>query len=224
MAARDERDEAAFVVDVDPGGPGRRDATPSEMAVFYRVHAQSRVLEEALRAANVPYQIVGGTKFYERAEVKDALAYLRVLVNPASDVDLARIVNVPARGIGQTTIDRLTALGHGSTTGRSSTRSARVGADRATSGNAAKKKLAAFRRAARRRCASEVAATSAGRAPDRACSRRTGYLEALKKEDTAESDARVENLQRARRLDAATTRPRPRRRARRRRSRASSSA
>src|SRR5215470_5852150 len=58
----------------------------------------------------MPYQIVGGTKFYERAEVKDALSYLRVLVNPQSDVDLLRVINTPARGIGQTTIERLVAL------------------------------------------------------------------------------------------------------------------
>src|SRR5205807_4770360 len=82
----------------------------NEIAVFYRVHAQSRVLEEALRAQNMPYQIIGGMKFYERAEVKDALSYLRVLANPKSDVDLLRVINTPARGIGQTTLERLTAL------------------------------------------------------------------------------------------------------------------
>ena len=75
------------------------------------MHAQSRVLEEVMRAENIPYQIVGGTKFFERAEVKDLLAYLRVLDQPAqSDVDLLRIINMPARGIGDTTIDRLVAL------------------------------------------------------------------------------------------------------------------
>src|SRR5579883_2456491 len=91
VAARDERDEAAFVVDAVQRA--RREGTEArDIAVFYRIHAQSRVLEEALRAADVPYQIVGGTRFYERAEVKDALAYLRVLTNPASDVDLLRVV------------------------------------------------------------------------------------------------------------------------------------
>src|SRR5215469_3511966 len=107
VGARDERDEAAFVVDAIQAA--RAEGTSlREMAVFYRVHAQSRVLEEALRASRVPYQIIGGLKFYDRAEVKDALAYLRVLVNPKSDVDLLRVINVPARGIGQTTVDRLT--------------------------------------------------------------------------------------------------------------------
>ena len=81
VAARDERDEAAFVVEAVKRARGEG-VDPREIAVFYRIHAQSRVLEEALRAANVPYQIIGGMKFYERAEVKDALAYLRVLVEP----------------------------------------------------------------------------------------------------------------------------------------------
>ncbi|MGH7270641.1 MAG: ATP-dependent helicase, partial [Polyangiaceae bacterium] len=114
IAARDERDEAAFVVDrIERARAGGADLR--EIAVFYRIHAQSRVLEEALRAAVIPYQIIGGTKFYERAEIKSAIAYLRVLVNPQSDVDFMRIVNVPARGIGQTTMDRVTswATAHG---------------------------------------------------------------------------------------------------------------
>ncbi|MSP23658.1 MAG: ATP-dependent DNA helicase [Myxococcales bacterium] len=101
-----ERDEAATVVDglrrkLDEG------ASPRELAVFYRVHAQSRVLEEALRGEGLPYQIVGGLRFFDRAEVKDLLAYLRLVENPASDVDLLRIINVPPRKIGDVTIERL---------------------------------------------------------------------------------------------------------------------
>src|SRR4029079_13378609 len=106
IACADERDEAAWVVrairDAREAGIG-----PKEIAVFYRVHAQSRVLEEGLRAVDMPYQIVGGTKFYDRAEAKDALSCLRVRVNPRSDVDLRRIINNPPRGIGNTTVDRL---------------------------------------------------------------------------------------------------------------------
>ncbi|MGH7295047.1 MAG: 3'-5' exonuclease, partial [Polyangiaceae bacterium] len=162
-----------------------------EVAVFYRIHAQSRVLEEALRAVNMPYQIVGGTRFYDRAEVKDALSYLRVLVNPASDVDLVRIVNVPARGIGQTTVERLVAWAtlNDATLFDSLARVESIG----DLGNAAKKKLSAFRElldALRLRLDTDtpsellVAMLTA-----------TGYLETLKKEDTAEADARVENLQ-----------------------------
>jgi len=81
----------------------------SEMAVFFRTHAQSRVLEETLRMARVPYVLLAGRSFWERAEVKDAIAYFRVMTNPHSDVDLLRIVNIPARGIGETTVERLLA-------------------------------------------------------------------------------------------------------------------
>ena len=110
VAVKDEARRGRARRPRDPGGARRGELDPKEIAVFYRVHAQSRVLEEGLRAANLPYQIVGGMKFYERAEVKDALSYLRVLANPKSDVDLGRVINVPARGIGATTIERLTAL------------------------------------------------------------------------------------------------------------------
>ena len=190
VAARDERDEAAFVVEAVARARAEG-GDLKEIAVFYRIHAQSRVLEEALRAANIPYQIVGGTRFYDRAEVKDALAYLRVVVNPASDVDLARIVNVPGRGIGQTTVDRLTAWA--TLNDRSLFESLARVEEVGDLGNAAKKKLAAFRvllDAFRARMDHDspsellVAVLQA-----------TGYLEALKKEDNAEADARVENLQ-----------------------------
>ncbi|XXF79567.1 UvrD-helicase domain-containing protein [Myxococcaceae bacterium GXIMD 01537] len=80
----------------------------SGMAVFYRVNAQSRVLEEALRLARVPYTLVSGRSFYDRAEVRDAAAYLRLMANPRSDADLLRVINTPARGIGDTTVERLT--------------------------------------------------------------------------------------------------------------------
>lgn len=106
VTCADERDEAACVVRTMRDA---RDAgiSPKEIAVFYRVHAQSRVLEEALRSVDMPYQIVGGTKFYERAEIKDALSYLRVLSNPRSDVDMLRCINTPPRGIGSTTLERV---------------------------------------------------------------------------------------------------------------------
>jgi DNA helicase-2/ATP-dependent DNA helicase PcrA len=189
VAARDERDEAAFVVDAiraarAGGTPGR------EIAVFYRIHAQSRVLEEAMRASRIPYQIVGGARFYERAEVKDALAYLRVLVNPRSDVDLLRIVNVPARGIGQTTVDRLSAWASGSGCSVADALG-RLDAIADIAG-AAKKKVAGFRDLL------QQLGPAAALRPSEAMSQiltETGYVQALEKEDTAESDARVENLQ-----------------------------
>jgi DNA helicase-2/ATP-dependent DNA helicase PcrA len=190
VAARDERDEAAFVVDAVARARAEG-GDLKEIAVFYRIHAQSRVLEEALRAANVPYQIVGGTKFYDRAEVKDALAYLRVVVNPASDVDLARVVNVPGRGIGQTTVDRLTAWA--TLNDRSLFDALARVEEIGDLGAAAKKKLTAFRK-----LLDAYRARMDHDSPSEllvAVLETTGYLEALKKEDNAEADARVENLQ-----------------------------
>jgi DNA helicase-2/ATP-dependent DNA helicase PcrA len=102
----DELQEAAFVAreSAQHLATGRR---RSDIAVFYRTNAQSRVLEDAFRRENIPYTLVGSLRFYERMEVKDVLAYLRVAVNPADSVAVKRIINVPARGIGKTTIQAL---------------------------------------------------------------------------------------------------------------------
>ncbi len=109
IATETEHDEAAFVVErID--ALMREGVSPREMAVFYRVHAQSRVLEEVLRANRIPYQIIGGMRFFERAEIKDCLSYLRVVSNPKSDVDLLRIINTPARKIGDSTVDKLVGM------------------------------------------------------------------------------------------------------------------
>ncbi len=81
----------------------------SEMAVFYRTNAQSRAIEDALIRSGVPYKVVGGTRFYDRREIKDAIAYLRATVNPADEVSVKRIINEPKRGIGETSIQRLDA-------------------------------------------------------------------------------------------------------------------
>ena len=78
-----------------------------EIAVVYRTNAQSRVLEDVLVRQGVPYQVIGGPRFYERAEIKDAIAYLQVLDNPADAISLLRIANRPRRGIGDTTLGRL---------------------------------------------------------------------------------------------------------------------
>ena len=79
-----------------------------DMAVLYRTNAQSRAIEESLVRWGIPYIVVGGLRFYDRREIKDLLAYLRLLINPADTVSLLRVINVPKRGIGKTTIQRLT--------------------------------------------------------------------------------------------------------------------
>jgi DNA helicase-2/ATP-dependent DNA helicase PcrA len=98
--ADDEHDEARFVADEVDRLTDEGAARPGDVAVFYRTNAQSRVFEEVFIRVGLPYKVVGGVRFYERKEVKDALAYLRMLVNPADEISLRRILNVPKRGIG----------------------------------------------------------------------------------------------------------------------------
>ncbi len=98
--ADNEYDEAAFVAEEIDALHDREGVRPGDVAVFYRTNAQSRAVEEVLVRVGLPYKLVGGTRFYERREVKDALAYLRVLANGADTVNLRRILNVPKRGIG----------------------------------------------------------------------------------------------------------------------------
>jgi DNA helicase-2/ATP-dependent DNA helicase PcrA len=101
--AQDEQDEAAFVAEeitaIEKGG-----TQLSELAVFYRTNAQSRVVEELFVKFGIPYQVVGGVKFYDRREVKDVLAYLKVVVNPDDTVSMRRIINTPKRAIGDTSV------------------------------------------------------------------------------------------------------------------------
>jgi DNA helicase-2/ATP-dependent DNA helicase PcrA len=101
--ARDEQDEAAFIADRIRGLESDGTAL-SDVAVFYRTNAQSRVIEEVFVRHGVPYQVVGGLKYYDRREVKDAIAYLRGVVNPDDQVALKRIINVPKRAIGDTSV------------------------------------------------------------------------------------------------------------------------
>ena len=98
--ADDEHDEARFVSEEVDKLTDAKDAKPGDVAVFYRTNAQSRVFEEVFIRVGMPYKVVGGVRFYERREVRDALAYLRALVNPADEISMRRILNVPKRGIG----------------------------------------------------------------------------------------------------------------------------
>jgi DNA helicase-2/ATP-dependent DNA helicase PcrA len=109
LLAGDERDEADAVVEKIRLGM-IYDKSPADFAVLYRTNAQSRVIEDSLRYRGIPYTIVGGVRFYERAEVKDVLAYLRLLVNPADSQAILRIINVPRRGIGKTSIEKIERL------------------------------------------------------------------------------------------------------------------
>jgi DNA helicase-2/ATP-dependent DNA helicase PcrA len=187
----DERDEARLVL------RGVRELLSqgqslSDVAVFYRTHAQSRVIEESLRSANIAYRIVGGMRFYDRAEVKDLLAYLRVMINPADDMSLLRIINTPSRGIGKTTITRL--LDSAAEQGRTLSDLLDDELTLAQFGNAARKRLGAF--AGLMSGLRDVAASGAPLGEVGAeLVNQSGYAEMLKHDDTPEADARFQNIQ-----------------------------
>jgi len=107
--ATDDVAEAEFVVDKITQSLQARTARPSDFAVMYRTNAQSRVIEEAFMRAGLPYQLVGAQRFYGRREVKDMIAFLRLVQNPADEVSLLRVINVPPRGIGEKTVANLQA-------------------------------------------------------------------------------------------------------------------
>ena len=107
FTAQSEHEEAAFIGDTIVKKHDIHGVPYGDMAILYRTNAQSRVLEEALIKRALPYTMVGGTKFYDRKEIKDVLAYLRVLYNPFDDLSLLRIINVPKRSIGTTTVSKL---------------------------------------------------------------------------------------------------------------------
>ncbi|NUM88492.1 MAG: UvrD-helicase domain-containing protein [Bdellovibrionales bacterium] len=168
-----------------------RGTPPTDVAVFYRSHAQSRALEESLRRLKVPYKIVGGVGFYERKEIKDTLAYLRVLVNPDDSVSLLRIINVPARGIGGTTIEKLEEVARERKI--SLWRALAVAGGEGLVGPSVVKKLQPFRQlieqlrdTASREWVSEIF----HRLLDA-----SGYVDELKAENSEESKARIDNLQ-----------------------------
>lgn len=103
----DDREEAAFVVNTIAQLVASGEAQPGDFAIMYRVNAQSRILEEAFLAAGLPYRLVGAQRFYGRREVKDMIAYLRLIRNPNDEISLYRVINTPARGIGNKTLARL---------------------------------------------------------------------------------------------------------------------
>ena len=188
--AEDETSEAAFVCDRIQNLCQEEGYSFNEIAILYRTNAQSRVIEDILRRAEIPYQVIGGLRFYERKEIKDVLAYLRVLINPDDSVSLKRIVNVPARGIGKTSLEKVEAYCKGKAlTLFEGLRQAGQGG---LIGAAATKKIANFisimdrldsiyRQSNPLELLTEVID-------------RSGYATMLKNEDTRESKGRMENL------------------------------
>jgi DNA helicase-2/ATP-dependent DNA helicase PcrA len=186
--AQDEHDEAAFVADqielLDDQGYHRRD-----IAIFYRTNAQSRVLEEVFVRYGIPYNVVGGVKFYERREVRDALAYLRLLANRTDEVAVKRVINVPKRGIGQSTIAHVDRFAQD---GRISfydalTRIDEIGMVAGRSAIRVKEFVGLIDRL-------EEAAADGPRAAIDAVLAETGYVAELEAERSVEALGRVENL------------------------------
>jgi DNA helicase-2/ATP-dependent DNA helicase PcrA len=186
-AAQSERDEALYVADQIQ--VLRRSIPAREIAIFYRTNAQSRSFEDVLRQRGIPHRVIGGLRFYERMEVKDVLAYLRVVHNPADDVSLERIINVPTRGIGRTTIDEVRALAdeHGATFWNA----CRLHADRGR--KAARERLGAL--VALIQGLAELAAHASALEVVEAVLERTGYLDRLQAENTIEAQTRIENVE-----------------------------
>jgi len=169
------------------------DGTPrDQIAVFYRMNAQSRVLEDTLVRFEIPYQVIGGTKFYDRAEIKDAVAYLALLANPADAISFSRVVNSPRRGIGQQTQARL--LSHSNTIGEDIWNVFSNPPGVPGLGSAGFKAVGRFadtmaslrERAERNGPLAELL---------EAILRETGYVEALEAERTVEAEGRIENLE-----------------------------
>ena len=189
IEVEDEHAEARFVAAeiaglVDEGFAG------SEIAVFYRTNAQSRVVEDVLVRQDIPYQVIGGPKFYERAEIKDAIAYLQVVDNPSDAISLARIANRPRRGIGDASLARLQtyADAHGL-----SLWEALEHPEEAGCGGAPLKAIDKFRTLMQ----SSMAGAEELPVPEllERVLEQSGYLEALEAERTIEAQGRIENLQ-----------------------------
>jgi DNA helicase-2/ATP-dependent DNA helicase PcrA len=185
-----EREEADYVATSIQTGLAEG-ALPKDFAIFYRTNGQSRVLEEALRTRNLPYVVVGGTRFYDRAEIKDLIAYLRVLQNPDDSIGLSRIINVPTRGIGDTTLDRLLAVARDRKVGLFAALDIAV-TDPEILGQGPRKKVAAFcdlMKSLREAQATLPPADLAEKVLEE-----SGYRDQLAAENSIEAEGRLENL------------------------------
>ncbi len=186
----DEHEEARWVAGEVERLASEEGVRREDVAVFYRTNAMSRVLEDTLVRFELPYQVIGGTKFYERAEIKDAIAYLSLLVNPSDAISFARVVNSPRRGIGNTSQARLAS--HANTTGLPIWEVAADPARVPGLGAAAVKAVGRFHETIeglRQRADSEQVAKLL-----EATLHEAGYLEALEAERTIEAEGRIENL------------------------------
>ncbi|HVR61976.1 MAG TPA: UvrD-helicase domain-containing protein [Polyangia bacterium] len=185
-----ERDEAEFVA-ARIAAALQEGSSPRDFAVFYRTNAQSRVLEDALRARNLPYIVVGGTRFFDRAEIKDLICYLRAIANPADGMALQRIINTPPRGIGDSTVDRITGLIYEKKV-PAWTALTEATTDPGILGSGPRKKVAAFVE-----LMTKLRTEGADLGPAALAEKvleETGYRDSLAAESSLEAEGRIENL------------------------------
>jgi ATP-dependent DNA helicase UvrD/PcrA len=187
--AEDEHDEAAFVVHEIGRLVDTEHHRFSDVAVFYRTNAQSRVIEETLVRAGVPYRVVGGVKFYDRREVKDVLGYLRALVNPDDEVSWRRVVNTPKRGVGDTSVNKVAAHAQGAGI------TFREALSRAHFAGVTGKALGGIRDLLDLMVGFEGTASEGIGPTVEAILEQTGYLAELEAERSIEARGRIENLQ-----------------------------
>jgi DNA helicase-2/ATP-dependent DNA helicase PcrA len=185
----DEHDEAQFVVHEIHRLVDNSNYRYGEIAVFYRTNVQSRVVEEALVRSGVPYRVFGGVKFYDRREVKDALAYMRALVNPDDEVSWKRIVNTPRRGVGDTSVGKVDSYAKGAGI------TFREAAENAAAAGVSGKALGGLRDLLD--LMNEIDDTAVGGvgATLEAALTRSGYFAELEAERSVEAQGRIENLQ-----------------------------
>ncbi|KAB2837371.1 AAA family ATPase, partial [bacterium] len=187
---RTDKEEAAFVVQQIQRLRGAGDLRLADFAVFYRTNAQSRVFEDELRRQNIPYVIYGGTRFYDRMEIKDILSYLWVLANPADGLHLRRIINVPGRGIGKVTVEKLEQFA--AQRGLSFFDALPLAGEAGVTGTTAKKILAFHQLLLNLQVLMKGERLSHF---VQTLIERSGYLEELRAEDTLEAEGRIENLE-----------------------------
>lgn len=185
-----EHDEAQFIAKEIDRLQDEEGLRPGDVAIFYRTNAQSRSIEDVLVRVGLPYKVVGGTRFYERKEIKDALAYLRVLVNPDDDVNLRRVLNEPKRGIGDRAEGAIAALAERD---RTSFMDAARRADQAP-GMATRSVNAVLGFVKLLDDLAEVATGSGASAALEAVLEQTGYLAGLRASNDPQDESRVENL------------------------------
>ncbi|WP_430791216.1 DNA helicase PcrA [Virgibacillus flavescens] len=185
-----EHEEAFFVTDKIQELTREHGYSPKDIAILYRTNAQSRAIEDTLMKSTIPYQMVGGTKFYERKEIKDMVSYLRLITNPHDDLSFERVVNVPKRGIGKTSVDRMRA--HAAEHGISFFETVKE-IDFVGVSKKAAQALSEFGQLIGSLSQQQEFLTATDMVE--AVLKRTGYEESLKRENTIESQSRLENLE-----------------------------